>query len=114
LQSRCLNHTSSPFFSSYFADGVRELCVWAGLEPWSFRFWHHNLCEFNRQIFWGVMARKDPMQFWFVEYPTGGQKFGISLSLNNFFFFLVLGFELRAYTLSHSTSPFFLWWVFSR
>jgi hypothetical protein len=27
-----------------------------------------------------------------------------------FFFFEVLGFELRAYTLSHSTSPF-LWWV---
>jgi hypothetical protein len=26
-------------------------------------------------------------------------------------FFLVLGFELRAYTLSHSTWPF-LWWVF--
>jgi hypothetical protein len=25
-----------------------------------------------------------------------------------FFFFSVLGFELRAYTLSHSTSPFFL------
>jgi hypothetical protein len=23
-----------------------------------------------------------------------------------FFFFVVLGFELRAYTLSHSTSPF--------
>jgi hypothetical protein len=30
-----------------------------------------------------------------------------------FFFFALLGFELRAYTLSHSTSPF-LWWVFSR
>jgi hypothetical protein len=28
-----------------------------------------------------------------------------------FFFFTVLGFELRAYTLSHSTSPF-LWWIF--
>jgi hypothetical protein len=26
-------------------------------------------------------------------------------------FFPVLGFELRAYPLSHSTSPF-LWWVF--
>jgi hypothetical protein len=25
-----------------------------------------------------------------------------------FFFFVVLGFELRAYTLSHSTSPFFV------
>jgi hypothetical protein len=28
-----------------------------------------------------------------------------------FFFFVVLGFELRAYTLNHSTSPF-LWRVF--
>jgi hypothetical protein len=28
-----------------------------------------------------------------------------------FFFFAVLGFELRAYTLSHSISPF-LWWIF--
>jgi hypothetical protein len=27
--------------------------------------------------------------------------------------FVVLGLELRAFTLSHSTSPF-LWWVFSR
>jgi hypothetical protein len=30
-----------------------------------------------------------------------------------FFFPVVQGFELRAYTLSHSTSPF-LWWVFLR
>jgi hypothetical protein len=29
------------------------------------------------------------------------------------FFFLVLGFELKAYTLSHCTSPF-SWWVFSK
>jgi hypothetical protein len=29
------------------------------------------------------------------------------------YYFAVLGFELRAYTLSPSTSPF-LWWVFSR
>jgi hypothetical protein len=29
------------------------------------------------------------------------------------FFLVVLGLELRAYTLSHSISPF-LWWVFSR
>jgi hypothetical protein len=27
--------------------------------------------------------------------------------------FVVLGFELRAYTLSHCTSPF-MWWVFLR
>jgi hypothetical protein len=27
-------------------------------------------------------------------------------------FFSVLGLELRAYTLSHSTIPSFLWWVF--
>jgi hypothetical protein len=31
-----------------------------------------------------------------------------------FFFFLVLGLELRAYTLSHSTSPFFVMGFFSR
>jgi hypothetical protein len=31
----------------------------------------------------------------------------------SFFFFAILGFELRAYTLSHAISPF-LWWVFSR
>jgi hypothetical protein len=29
-----------------------------------------------------------------------------SILYNFFFFFAVLGFELRAYTLSHSTSPF--------
>jgi hypothetical protein len=29
-----------------------------------------------------------------------------------FFFFAVLGFELRAYTLSHSTSPFFVLDIF--
>jgi hypothetical protein len=34
-------------------------------------------------------------------------------SLFFFFFFAVLGSELRAYTLSHSTNPF-LCWVFSR
>jgi hypothetical protein len=33
------------------------------------------------------------------------------LSLSFFLFLVVLGLELRAYTLSHSTSPF-LWWVF--
>jgi hypothetical protein len=30
-----------------------------------------------------------------------------------FFFFAVLGFELKAYTLSHSTSPFFFFLVMS-
>jgi hypothetical protein len=30
-----------------------------------------------------------------------------------FFFFSALAFELRVYTLSHFTSPFFLCWVFS-
>jgi hypothetical protein len=30
------------------------------------------------------------------------------------FFFSVLGFELRAYTLSHSTSPFFVMGFFNR
>jgi hypothetical protein len=34
-------------------------------------------------------------------------------SLTFFFFFVVLGLELRAYTLNHSTSHF-LWWFFSR
>jgi hypothetical protein len=29
-----------------------------------------------------------------------------------FFFFAVLGLQLRAYTLSHSTSPFFVMGVF--
>jgi hypothetical protein len=29
-----------------------------------------------------------------------------------FFFFIVLGLELRAYTLSHSISPFFVMGVF--
>jgi hypothetical protein len=28
--------------------------------------------------------------------------------LHTFFFFCITGFELRAYTLSHSTSPFFV------
>jgi hypothetical protein len=31
---------------------------------------------------------------------------------NFFFFFVVLGLELRAYALSHSTSPFFVMGVF--
>jgi hypothetical protein len=35
------------------------------------------------------------------------------MTKSSFFFFAVLGFELRAYTLNHSTSPF-LWRVFSR
>jgi hypothetical protein len=30
----------------------------------------------------------------------------VCVNLFNFFFFLVLGFELRVYTLSHSTGPF--------
>jgi hypothetical protein len=46
---------------------------------------------------------------WLLEFV---QNLMLSLSLF-FFFFTVLGFELRAYTLSQSTSPF-LWWVFSR
>jgi hypothetical protein len=33
--------------------------------------------------------------------PYSGEKFA-----NFFFFFVVLGFELRAYSLSHPTSPF--------
>jgi hypothetical protein len=33
-------------------------------------------------------------------------------SINLFFFFVVLGFKFRAYTLSHSTSPFFVMGVF--
>jgi hypothetical protein len=43
-----------------------------------------------------------------------GWKFGIYSGCNGnplkvfFFFFSVLGFELRAYTLSHSTRPFFV------
>jgi hypothetical protein len=31
-----------------------------------------------------------------------------SISHHTYFIFVVLGFELRAYTLSHSTSPFFV------
>jgi hypothetical protein len=34
----------------------------------------------------------------------------ISITL---FFFVVLGFELKVYTFSHSTSPF-VWWIFLR
>jgi hypothetical protein len=37
----------------------------------------------------------------------------LSLQIHTFFFFVVLGFELGVYTLSHSTSPF-LCWVFLR
>jgi hypothetical protein len=32
----------------------------------------------------------------------------IAINVGLFFFFVVLGFELRAYTLSHSTSPTFV------
>jgi hypothetical protein len=32
----------------------------------------------------------------------------VFLKVNCTFFFVVLGFELRAYTLSHSISPFFV------
>jgi hypothetical protein len=35
---------------------------------------------------------------------TAGQEFSSSF----FFFFVVLGLELRAFTLSHSTSPIFV------
>jgi hypothetical protein len=41
---------------------------------------------------------------------------GVSVELRDqifFFFFVLLGFELRVFTLSHYTSPF-LWWVFLR
>jgi hypothetical protein len=33
---------------------------------------------------------------------------GVAQAIYLFFFFAVLGFELRAYTLSHSISPFFV------
>jgi hypothetical protein len=39
-----------------------------------------------------------------MRHSEGGEK---GLEVKFFFFlFVVLGFELRAYTLSHSTSPF--------
>jgi hypothetical protein len=40
---------------------------------------------------------------------VGGEKHNMKTTLLNFFsltFFAVLGLEFRAYTLSHSTSPF--------
>jgi hypothetical protein len=37
----------------------------------------------------------------------------VLLLFKEFFFFVVLGLELRAYILSHSTA-LFLWWVFLR
>jgi hypothetical protein len=40
---------------------------------------------------------------------TAGQEFSSSFSSSSFFFFfVVLGLELRAFTLSHSTSPIFV------
>jgi hypothetical protein len=41
----------------------------------------------------------------FMLYVSYHKKYGNKI---RFFFFVVLEFELRAYTLSHSTSPFFV------
>jgi hypothetical protein len=45
----------------------------------------------------------------FPKLPDTDVILNLSSEMNKtFFFFAVLGFELRAYTLSHSTSPFFV------
>jgi hypothetical protein len=56
------------------------------------------------------LSRSNQMTFkhnFKIMYCTGAKTFF------SFLFFVVLGFELRAYTLTHSTGPF-LWWDFSR
>jgi hypothetical protein len=53
--------------------------------------------------------------FWFLHFQADKKKSRDKWFLKFYFFFFlaVMGFKLRAYTLSYSTSPF-LWWVFSR
>jgi hypothetical protein len=43
-----------------------------------------------------------------VKYVKYNRYFGSHLKIVNSFFFEVLDLELRAYTLSHSTSPFMM------
>jgi hypothetical protein len=54
------------------------------------------------------------LSLWKLEVANKGYQYenfykeGKPLGKREFFFFSVLGLELRAYTLSHSTSPFFV------
>jgi hypothetical protein len=53
-----------------------------------------------------------PVPFGFTRFQIGSH--GFCPAFYSFiYYFSILGLELRAYSLSHSTSPF-LWWVFSR
>jgi hypothetical protein len=73
---------------SIFEIGSHKLFCQAGSEPWSS---------------WSLPPKYTGLQMW-ATVP----------SLVLFFFFMVLGFELRAYTLSHSTALFFFLMGFSR
>jgi hypothetical protein len=57
-------------------------------------------CYHKSEVFWNHSAH-------------GPRVFQLSTTLLSIFFFAVLGFELRPYTWSHSTSPF-MWRAFFR
>jgi hypothetical protein len=62
-------------------------------------------------VFWplGLLPLKELCSVHFSSFFIGSLIFGsLVFPCKLCFFFLVLGFELRAYTLSHSTSPFFV------
>jgi hypothetical protein len=64
--------------------------------------------HFNRnKIDYSICRLKEVWKLSITFYGSYLNLFGV------FFFLALLGFELRVYTLSHSTSPL-LWWVFSR
>jgi hypothetical protein len=86
-------------------------------KPVSFCFKSLSLCSMFG--FKDLKNHKKSHRSWLVTLMVSGHSYEGSRFLFSyvlaegtrffFFFFVLLGFELRIYTLSHSTSPF-LWW----
>jgi hypothetical protein len=83
-------------------------------------FWYRNVSLMSAPCYFGSA------QVVLLRRLSAGEEFCLSVSCTLIpsptfdldislflFFFAVLGLELGAYSLSHSTSPF-LWWFFSR
>jgi hypothetical protein len=122
--------TLTPFSFSGF--NIQSLCRSANVglaNRGSLQTISHQLCSLASsqwlQSYWGVGIRwpTKPIFGWLLNQYVVGHKtmcfeffhpFWIyQLAFLVFYFFAVLGLELRAYTLSHSTSPF-LWRFFLR
>jgi hypothetical protein len=75
---------------------LNQKCIWLLKMLQKYVFWnfHSSFSEYSLAYNWLICAVFVKFSFFF-------------------FFFAVLEFKLRAYTLSHFTSPF-LWWAFSR